>query len=95
MTGAAIATLISFFVMFLGYAIYVQFNLPLQWPYARFVLMMAISLIAVFVTNLIELEPLWVDLMLNAAICIVTALLLVYSTGVPIKQIISFLKSKK
>ncbi len=95
MTGAAIATLISFFVMFLGYAIYVQFNLPLNWPYARFVLMMAISLIAFFVTTLIELEPLWADLVLNAAICIVTALLLVYSTGVPIKQIISFLKSKK
>lgn len=95
MVGAAAATLISFFVMFLGYAVYVQFNLPLKWPYTRFLLMILISLIAFAIASQIHTELLGIEIAIKAALCLVTALLLVYTTGMPFYQIFAFLKGSK
>lgn len=94
-TGAALATLFSFFTIFLCYGFYARRHLPISWPAGRFLAMLAVTVATWLLAGLSPFETLRWDVVFRAIVCLLPLYGLLRLAGLDTERIRSIMEGLK
>lgn len=82
MMGAAYATTLAFVWIFIGFAVYAWYHTQVSFPYGKFMVMLAFSLLGFWLIHPIEAPSFWLQVFYKACACLPVVLGLSFLAGV-------------